>query len=180
MILIDDEALSGLPDWAVAAIWAADERIQRFAEEEGIDAGPWVSLARAGLSGSDAWAYLKMMGVTGKEVILMTSAQVIFGAIPIVRESMSDAHRKAFFVALLLSASLLPTAELSASEVARLGAKALHGRPGGNWDKSAAIRAAWATGKYTSRDICAEQECAAIGMSFSSARKALRGTPAPT
>jgi len=41
------------------------------------------------------------------------------------------------------------------------------------------IREIWALGKYSSRDICAEQECAALGMSFSTARKALRGTPDP-
>ena len=42
------------------------------------------------------------------------------------------------------------------------------------------IREIWASGKYSSRDVCAEQECAALGMSFSTARKALRGTPDPT
>lgn len=42
------------------------------------------------------------------------------------------------------------------------------------------IREAWLSGKYTSRDVCAEQECAAIGMSFSTARKALRNTSNPT
>lgn len=41
------------------------------------------------------------------------------------------------------------------------------------------IRKIWATGKYTSRDICAEQECANLQLSFSTARKALRGTPSP-
>lgn len=41
------------------------------------------------------------------------------------------------------------------------------------------IKEIWATGKYTSRDICAEQECAALDISFSTARKALRGTPTP-
>ncbi len=49
----------------------------------------------------------------------------------------------------------------------------------GNFAKRAAIRDIWASGKYSSRDICAEQECAALGMSFSSARKALRRTPGP-
>jgi hypothetical protein len=38
----------------------------------------------------------------------------------------------------------------------------------------------WSSGKYSSRDICAEQECAALNLSFSTARKALRGTPNPT
>ena len=42
-----------------------------------------------------------------------------------------------------------------------------------------AVRAAWASGKYSSRDLCAEQEAAALGISFASARKALRKTPDP-
>ena len=36
------------------------------------------------------------------------------------------------------------------------------------------IKKIWVSGKYTSKDICAEQECAALGLSFSTARKALR------
>lgn len=63
------------------------------------------------------------------------------------------------------------------SQMGKSGADAKHGKPGGSWEKQAAIRAAWASGKFDSRDICAEQECASLGMSFSSARKALRGTP---
>lgn len=63
---------------------------------------------------------------------------------------------------------------------ARAAANARHSKPGGSRDKRRQIRAIWSTGKYSSRDICAEQECAALGMSFSSARKALRGTPDPT
>lgn len=65
------------------------------------------------------------------------------------------------------------------SLLARAAANALHSKPGGSRDKQAAIKKAWASGKYTSRDICAEQESAALGMSFSAARKALRGTPDP-
>lgn len=52
-----------------------------------------------------------------------------------------------------------------------------HSGPGGSREKRDSIRAAWASGKYSSRDICAEQECAALGISFSTARKALRNTP---
>jgi hypothetical protein len=59
-------------------------------------------------------------------------------------------------------------------------ATARHSKPGGSRDKWQQMRALWASGKYSSRDICAEQECAALDMSFSSARKALRGTPDPT
>ena len=39
------------------------------------------------------------------------------------------------------------------------------------------IKEIWLSGKYTSRDICAEQEAARLEISFSTARKALRNTP---
>jgi hypothetical protein len=55
-----------------------------------------------------------------------------------------------------------------------------HSKPGGSRAKREAIQAIWASGKYSSRDICAEQECAALEMSFSTARKALRNTPEPS
>lgn len=58
-------------------------------------------------------------------------------------------------------------------------ANALHNKQGGSRDKQREIREKWATGNFSSRDICAEQECASLGMSFSSARKALRNTPDP-
>lgn len=62
---------------------------------------------------------------------------------------------------------------------ARAAAEALHGKPGGSREKRQAVQAAWASGHYSSRDVCAEQECAALGMSFSAARRALRGMPDP-
>lgn len=52
-----------------------------------------------------------------------------------------------------------------------------HDKPGGAREKQEAIRKLWRNGKYQSRDVCAEQECAAVGMSFSAARKALRNVP---
>jgi hypothetical protein len=67
-----------------------------------------------------------------------------------------------------------------ARKAARAGAEGLHGKPGGSRDKAGKIREAWASGKYTSRDRCAEEEAAALGMSFSAARKALRNTPDPS
>ncbi len=43
------------------------------------------------------------------------------------------------------------------------------------------IQAIWATGKYISRDICAEEEYSAIGfLSYKAARNALTNTPAPS
>jgi len=62
-------------------------------------------------------------------------------------------------------------------QTAKAAADARHNLPGGSRDKQQQIREIWATGKYSSRDICAEQECAALGMSFSAARKALRNAP---
>jgi len=69
--------------------------------------------------------------------------------------------------------------KLQRSATARRIANARHNRPGGARDKQQQIRDIWATGKYTSRDRCAEEECAALNMSFSAARKALRNTPDP-
>jgi hypothetical protein len=65
------------------------------------------------------------------------------------------------------------------SRIGRLASDALHNKPKGSRANQALIRAAWASGKFTSRDVCAEQESASIGMSFSAARRALRNTPDP-
>ena len=69
--------------------------------------------------------------------------------------------------------------KITASQRGTKAAEILHGRPGGSRSKAAEIRSLWASGKYSSRDICAEQECGALELSFSTARKALRGTPDP-
>lgn len=58
-------------------------------------------------------------------------------------------------------------------------ADALHNQPGGSREKHRRIRDIWASGKYSSRDRCAEEECAALDMSLTAARKALRNTPDP-
>ena len=67
-----------------------------------------------------------------------------------------------------------------ASKRAKDAADHRHNSPGGARDKAEAIKNAWASGKYSSRDRCAEEECAALGMSFSAARRALRKTPDPS
>lgn len=66
-----------------------------------------------------------------------------------------------------------------ASGKAKTGAEALHNKLGGSRSKAGEIRRLWASGKFKSRDDCAEQECAALGMAISTARRALRNTPAP-
>ena len=65
------------------------------------------------------------------------------------------------------------------SNRAKEAAYARHGKPGASRDKVQAIRDLWASGRYANRDLCAEQECAALEMSFSTVRKALRNTPKP-
>lgn len=65
------------------------------------------------------------------------------------------------------------------SRNARNAANARHEQPGGSRDKRSQMLLIWATGKYSSRDLCAEQECAALDMSFSAARKALINAPDP-
>lgn len=100
-------------------------------------------------------------------------------------------HETACFVhayqALFYATKLQAGASLSADDIAKAarvalamkGAEAKHSKPGGTRSKQEAIRAIWATGKYTSREICAEQEAAGLNMSFATARKALRNTPQP-
>lgn len=62
---------------------------------------------------------------------------------------------------------------------ARAAAIERHNRPGGSRDKHRLIREIWASGRYSSREECAEQECAALGIAFSTARNALKNIPKP-
>ncbi len=71
-------------------------------------------------------------------------------------------------------------AAYEASHRGKSAVEARHNGPDGARVKQAKIRELWMSGKYSSRDVCAEQECAALNMSFSSARRALRNTPKPT
>ena len=64
-------------------------------------------------------------------------------------------------------------------QTAAVAANARHDRPGGSREKQRQIREIWASGKYSSRDRCAEEECAALGMSYAAARKALKNTRDP-
>jgi hypothetical protein len=66
-----------------------------------------------------------------------------------------------------------------ASKRGKNAAEVRHNKPGSTRDKQNAIRSAWASGKYSSRDLCAEQECAALNMAVGTARRALRNTPEP-
>ncbi|WP_155755164.1 hypothetical protein [Burkholderia stagnalis] len=59
-------------------------------------------------------------------------------------------------------------------------ADALHNKPGGSREKRSKLMSEWATGTYATRDECAEKAGRKLGMSFSTARKALRNTPDPS
>lgn len=66
------------------------------------------------------------------------------------------------------------------SERGRQAVEARYAKPDGTYDRQAKIRARWASGKYASRDICAEEEYASLEFgSFKSARNALKGTQDP-
>jgi hypothetical protein len=68
---------------------------------------------------------------------------------------------------------------LERTRTANKGADAKHNKPGGSRDKQEQIRSIWAKGNFTSREKCATQECDGLGMSYDTARKALRNTPEP-
>ena len=78
------------------------------------------------------------------------------------------------------------TAEITArdqrkSEIGKKAAEAKHNKPGGSRERKAKIQEIWATGKYSSRDICADQEWSALGYgSWKAARNALTNTPDPS
>lgn len=65
-------------------------------------------------------------------------------------------------------------------QTAKAAADVLHDKPGGSRDKQRKIRAIWASGKYSSRTRCAEEECAELDMSYDAARRALINTPDPS
>lgn len=96
------------------------------------------------------------------------------------RKLLSEAIISAIALGLELGQNGIPEAcKKLLSERNKKAADALHNAPGGSREKRETIRAIWATGKYDNRDLCAEQECAGLGMSLSTARKALRNTPDP-
>ena len=66
------------------------------------------------------------------------------------------------------------------SKSASHAARAKLDQPGGYTEKRDKVRAAWASGRYSSRDECARKKHVALGISLSTARRALKGTPDPS
>jgi hypothetical protein len=65
------------------------------------------------------------------------------------------------------------------SEHMKKAINAKHDQPGGSREIRAKIREIWATGKYPSRDKCAENVCGKFKLSYRTTRNALKGTPNP-
>ena len=65
------------------------------------------------------------------------------------------------------------------SERAREIADKGHEKPGGSRDKKRQILDIWASGKYSTKEECAEQECDELRVKFGKARKDLRNAPDP-
>jgi len=71
--------------------------------------------------------------------------------------------------------------DLQKSLAAKNAADVRHNLPGGSRDLKNQLLNIWATGKYSSRDICAEQEYSELGYkSLKTARNALLNSPDPS
>jgi len=191
----------------IAADAAFEADVKRCAEQTGVDlwqARKWVrtfnsvnsfAATVAKLMGKDhgadaaKWARDAMQSALGDITRLLADGPelqlaMMYDSLIRAGENVKQHDFEAAIQALSLAGEQLPflldlIAEDKRGDVARRAANMRHGKPGGSRDKAAQIRALWATGKYTNRDRCAEEECRALDMSFSAARKALRNTPKP-
>ena len=77
------------------------------------------------------------------------------------------------------SAQEVKKAKKLASDRGRKAVEARHNKPGGSRDLIKKMQEEWASGNYKSRDLCAEEMCAHLNISYSTARRALRNTPTP-
>ncbi len=180
-----------LPEWAQAAGVAAFREIINCAKAYGLFKGKKLSVSfdpelhdlekltkqRLPLTQEQAVAiafFGLRAGVWGLRYLLRTKQS------PIGVETGESARASEMFMSAMVAAvRIASTKVLSPSDFARLGANALHNKPGGSRDKMEQIRSIWASGKYADRATCAEQEFSALGWSYDSARKALRNTSDP-
>lgn len=109
-------------------------------------------------------------------------AQEILWGIASAREAIAKGDAVKAAIAALRVGELIERARIKferepahKSETAREAVNARHNKPGGAKERREKIRAAWASGNYTSKNICAEEEYDACGYtSAEAARKALR------
>lgn len=103
-------------------------------------------------------------------------------AIRLYRLDEMDAALEATFVITELASSVSSWklgSQHAISKNSKKAADARHNKKGGSRDVAQQIKALWASGKYSSRDLCAEQECAAFDLMYASARDHLKNTPDP-
>jgi len=81
----------------------------------------------------------------------------------------------------LTSGHLMQEVKTAPSKAGKKAADARHNKPGASRDLHKEIKAIWASGKFRSRDDCADEEWQAVGFgSRKVARNALLHTPDPT
>lgn len=113
-------------------------------------------------------------------------ANLIDRILSIVIPNISNEQREVFSAKIIaqirtdLGKAADDQAKLEAKKRSKTGKDAADKRHEENRYKHEKIKEIWSTGKYSSRDICAEEEADALGMSISTARKALRNTPSPS
>lgn len=69
--------------------------------------------------------------------------------------------------------------KIRASRANRQNVEARHSKRGGSRDKRANVQAEWASGRFKTRDQCATDCHAKVGLEWQTARDALKGTPDP-
>lgn len=81
----------------------------------------------------------------------------------------------------LTSGHLMQELKIAPSKAGKKAADARYNKPGASRELKEKICTLWAGGKFTSRDICAQEEWQALGFnSLKAARNALLNTPKPT
>jgi len=100
---------------------------------------------------------------------LLDDTRTTYGRDQVIKQNEIDVYTLVAIVNKVLTSNV--------SQRARLAALAGHVE---THRRQKEIRDIWATGKYTSRDICAEEEYQSLGFgSYKAARNALKGTPDP-
>lgn len=185
----DEEARSeALPQWVrsgTAEPWALggyaceDRQAMNFA---------WGAWERSGfcIPYFDMW--LTSIGECGAQRELITRRRLAEDALREGKEDVMRRHLEWMYLRRIMIESGMAKSEIicafeerkqKASKDGKRAADIRHDAEGGSRSKQKAICDVWASGKYTSKDRCAEQECSALGMSFSAARRALRNRPKP-
>ncbi|HJR14260.1 MAG TPA: hypothetical protein VJ833_10220 [Rhodanobacteraceae bacterium] len=80
---------------------------------------------------------------------------------------------------LVTAIAVIRAQQVIAGDKGKANVNKRHAAPGGSRDLADEVRKAWASGKYKSREKCADDVYEHIGVSRKAARNALIGTPKP-